>query len=185
MDSHADRIQKSILLKAPRDRVWRAIADSGEFGAWFGVAVEGKFVPGGKLIATIAPTKVDPEVAKLQEPYAGTAFEITVDRIEPMRLFSLRWHPFAVDPGVDYAQEPQTLVVFKLDVVPGGTMLTITESGFGQLPSGRRERAFEANDGGWQHQTKLIERYVEMRSGTPRRQKQRLEGSQGRRAEEL
>lgn len=185
MDPQADRIQKSILLKAPRDRVWRAIADSGEFGTWFGVAVEGKFVPGGTLAARIAPTKLDPEVAMLQEPYAGMLLEIAVDRIEPMRLFSFRWHPFAVDAGVDYAQEPQTLVVFKLDVVPGGTMLTITESGFGQLPSGRREKALEANDGGWQHQTKLIERYVEMRAGAPRRQKERVEGSRGRRAEEL
>ena len=185
MDTHADRIRKTILLKAPRDRVWRAISDSGEFGTWFGVELDGKFVPGGRLTGTIAPTKVDPDVAGLQEPHAGKTFELSVDRIEPMRLFSFRWHPFAVDEAVDYSTEPETLVVFKLDVVRGGTMLTIAESGFDQLPSGRREKALEANDGGWEHQTKLIEKYLEMRSGPPRRKKERLEGSRGRRAEEI
>jgi uncharacterized protein YndB with AHSA1/START domain len=108
----------------------------------------------------MTPTKVDPEVAKMQAPYEGRAFDITVDRIEPERLFSFRWHPFAIEPGVDYSKEPSTLVVFELAKVEGGTLLTITESGFDRIPLERRAAAFTANDGGWEKQTKLIEKYV-------------------------
>jgi uncharacterized protein YndB with AHSA1/START domain len=104
---------------------------------------------------------VDPEVAKLQVPHAGKPFHITVDRIEPMRLFSFRWHPYAIEPGTDYASEPTTLVVFELSEVDGGnTLLRITESGFERIPLARRAQAFTANDGGWTHQTKLIEKYL-------------------------
>jgi uncharacterized protein YndB with AHSA1/START domain len=103
---------------------------------------------------------VDPEVAKLQEPHAGKAFDFTIDRIEPERLFSFRWHPFAVEPGVDYSKEPATLVAFELAEVEGGTLLTITESGFDRIPLERRAKAFAANEGGWEHQTKLLEKYL-------------------------
>ena len=108
----------------------------------------------------IVPTKADPEVAKTQEPYAGALFELTVERIEPMRLFSFRWHPFAVDPKVDYSAEPTTLVTFELESVAGGTQLTITESGFDRIPAGRRGKAFEMNDQGWTHQIRLVEKYL-------------------------
>lgn len=160
MTSDTDRIRKRILLRAPRERVWRAISDSKEFGSWFGVDFDGAFAPGARITGKIVPTKVDPEVAKMQEPYAGMAFDFTVERIEPMRLFSFRWHPFAIEPGVDYSKEPMTLIVFELEDAPGGTMLTITESGFDRIPLARRAKAFAANEQGWELQTRLIEKYL-------------------------
>lgn len=155
-----DRIEKKILLRAPRARVWRAISDAGEFGAWFGVAFDGPFVAGARLTGRITPTRVDPDVAKLQEPHAGKPFEIVVDTIEPMRRFAFRWHPYAIDPAVDYSREPMTLVTFALEDVADGTLLTITESGFDGIPLARRAQAFRANDGGWSHQAALIEKYL-------------------------
>jgi uncharacterized protein YndB with AHSA1/START domain len=101
-------------------------------------------------------------VAKSQESYAGLAFECTIESVEPMRLFSFRWHPFAIDPAVDYSSEPTTLVVFELEDAPGGTKLRITESGFDKIPLERRAKAFAANDGGWTEQTKLVEKYLAM-----------------------
>lgn len=160
MAASTDRIEKKALLKAPRERVWRAISDAKEFGTWFGVTLEGPFVAGADMIGTISGTRVDPEVAKLQQPHHGKAFRISVDRIEPMHLFSFRWHPGAVDPNLDYSREPTTLVVFELEEAPGGTMLTITESGFDRIPLERRAKAFEDNDAGWAHQAKLIEKYL-------------------------
>lgn len=159
--STTDRIEKKVVLRAPRERVWHAISDAKQFGTWFGVEFDGPFVAGARLTGRIAPTKVDPAVAKMQEPYVGLPFDCTVDRIEPMRLFSFRWHPFAIDPKVDYSREPTTLVVFELEEVVGGTQLTITESGFDRIPLERRARAFAANEGGWAKQTELIAKYVE------------------------
>jgi uncharacterized protein YndB with AHSA1/START domain len=160
MASSTDRIEKKILLRAPRERVWHAISDSKQFGSWFGVEFKAPFVAGAHMMGRMAPTKVDPEVAKNQEPYAGALFECTVESVEPMRLFSFRWHPFAVDPGVDYSGEPSTLVAFELEEVAGGTRLTITESGFDRIPLERRAKAFAANDGGWTAQSRLIEKYL-------------------------
>jgi uncharacterized protein YndB with AHSA1/START domain len=160
MTQTTDRIEKKILLRAPHERVWRAISDAREFGHWFGVDFDAAFVAGARLTGRIAPTRVDAEVAKSQQPYAGKPFEIVIDRIEPMRLFSFRWHPFAIDPAADYSKEPTTLVVFELQEVAGGTMLTITESGFDRIPLERRAKAFAANDSGWQAQTRLIEKYM-------------------------
>lgn len=160
MANDTDRIQKRVVLRAPLERVWRAISDAAQFGTWFGVAFDGTFAPGKAIRGKIVPTKVDQEVAKSQESYAGTAFDFTVDRIEPMKLFSFRWHPFAVDPGVDYSGEPTTLVTFELVAVAEGTELTITESGFDRIPASRRTKAFEMNDQGWSAQIKLVEKYV-------------------------
>jgi uncharacterized protein YndB with AHSA1/START domain len=160
MSAVADRIEKKITLRAPVSRVWRAVSDAREFGTWFGVEFDGPFAAGARVTGRITPTKVDPEVAKLQEPHAGTPFDITIDRIEPERLFSFRWHPFAIEPGVDYAKEPTTLVVFELAEVQGGTHLTISESGFDRIPLERRAQAFAANEGGWAHQLKLVEKYL-------------------------
>ncbi len=156
-----DQIQKKIVLKSSREQVWQAISDSECFGAWFGVKFEGPFVANTTLKGYIVPTQVDPEVAKLQEPHTGKPFQILVEAIEPMSRFSFRWHPFAIDPNVDYSQEPMTLVTFELSDVDGGTLLTITESGFDQIPMERRSQAFKANDGGWTHQSKLIEKYLD------------------------
>ena len=155
-----DRIEKKILLRAPRERVWDAISDSHKFGSWFGVAFEAPFVAGASLTGKIVPTTADAEIAKLQEPYTGKTFEFFVERIEPMHRCSFRWHPFAVEPDFDYSKEPTTLIVFELEEVSGGTLLTITESGFDQIPLERRAKAFAANDGGWTMQTQLIEKYL-------------------------
>jgi uncharacterized protein YndB with AHSA1/START domain len=155
-----DRIEKQVLLAAPRARVWQALTDSRQFGTWFGVRFDGPFVAGQPLRGAIAPTEVDRDVARAQEPYAGTAFEIVVDRIEPQRLFSFRWHPYAVDPAVDYSGEPTTLVTFTLEEAAGGIRLTVSESGFDGVPLERRAKAFAANEGGWAIQVTLIEKYL-------------------------
>lgn len=155
-----DRIEKKILLRAPRERVWRAISDPAQFGIWFGVVFDGPFVGGTHVTGRIVPTSVDDHVAALQKPHEGKAFELWVERIEPMHRFSFRWHPFAVEPGVDYSEEPATLVAFELQEAPGGTLLTISESGFDRIPLARRAKAFTANEGGWAIQTRLIENYL-------------------------
>jgi uncharacterized protein YndB with AHSA1/START domain len=157
---NTDRIEKRILLKASRERVWRAISDSANFGAWFGVKFDGPFVAGQQLRGQIVPTQVDPEVARLQEPHTGKPFVIVVDCIEPPTRFAFLWHPFAIDPDKDYSQEPMTLVAFELADSEGGTLLTISESGFDRIPLERRAEAFRANDGGWSHQSRLIEKYL-------------------------
>ena len=155
-----NHIEKKVLLRAPRSKVWRAISDSAEFGTWFGMKVDGPFVPGKKMRGVIVPTTVDAEVAKMQKPYEGKEFELQIEKIEPERLFSFRWHPYAVERDVDYSAEPTTLIVFQLDDVEGGVILTVTESGFDQIPLARRAKAFKANEGGWEMQTRLIEKYL-------------------------
>ena len=156
----ADRIEKKVLLKAPRARVWKALTDAKEFGEWFGVKFNGAFVAGAAVRGVVVPTRADAEIARLQEPYAGKTFDITVDRIEPQNLFSFRWHPYAIEPGVDYSKEPTTLVVFTLDDKPDGVLLTVTETGFDRIPLERRAQAFAANEGGWTMQMTLIEKHL-------------------------
>ena len=160
MSPVTDRIFKQILLPSRRGRVWRAIRDAREFGTWFGVHFEGPFRAGASPEGHIVPTQVDDDVAAMQRPYEGRRFDCTIERIEPERCFSFRWHPYAVDPDVDYSEEPTTLVVFELEEVPEGTRLTITESGFDQIPPERRARAFEANEGGWTIQLRLLDKYL-------------------------
>ena len=157
---NTDRIEKKILLRASPKRVWRALSDSREFGTWFGVKFDGPFTPGAIQRGVIVPTAVDTEVAKAQQPYAGMPFEITIDRIEPERIFAFRWHPFAVERGVDYSSEPTTLVVFALEDVANGTMLTVTESGFDRIPLARRAQVFTANEQGWTMVVTLIEKHL-------------------------
>ena len=155
-----DRIEKKILLHAPRKRIWRALSDSTEFGTWFGMKFDGPFVPGAVMRGVIVGTKVNAEVAKAQKEYEGMSGEITIERIEPERLFSFRWHPFAVERGVDYSAEPTTLIVFTLEETPDGVLLTVTESGFDQIPLERRSKAFTANEQGWTMVLKLVEEYL-------------------------
>ena len=155
-----DRIEKKILLRAPRKRVWRALADSKEFGNWFGIKFDGPFTPGAKMRGVLVGTTVNPEVAKAQKQHEGLPFDITIEQMEPERLFSFRWHPFAIERDVDYSAEPTTLVVFVLEEVADGVMLTVTESGFDQIPLARRAKAFTANEQGWTKVVKLIEEYL-------------------------
>ncbi len=160
MPTSTDRIRRQVVLRAPRERVWRAVSVAEEFGRWFGVRFDGPFVAGERVSGHIVPTTVDPHVAEMQRPHEGAPFECWIKRVEPMRLFSFRWHPYAVDPDVDYSSEPTTLVAFELEEVPEGTRLTITESGFDAIPFARRAEAFRMNDGGWQAQLGLMEKYV-------------------------
>ena len=158
---NTDRIEKNILLRAPQTRVWRALADSAQFGAWFGMKFEGPFKAGQPVRGVMTPTTVDPDVAGRQQRYEGTPFGFVIDRIEPERLFSFRWHPFALDKDVDYSAEPMTLIVFTLEPAEEGVRLSVTESGFDQIPLERRAKAFAANDGGWTMVVKLIDKYLQ------------------------
>jgi uncharacterized protein YndB with AHSA1/START domain len=155
-----DRIEKKIVLQASRKRVWRALSDSKEFGTWFGMKFDGPFKPGATMRGVIVPTQVNADVAKHQKPYEGLPFEITIEKMEPERLFSFRWHPNAVERGVDYSGEPTTLIEFVLEEVADGVLLTVTESGFDQIPLARRAKAFTANEQGWGMVVKLLEEYL-------------------------
>lgn len=156
---NTDCIEKKIVLKAPLGRVWRALADAGEFGSWFGFKFQGAFKPGVTVPCEMVGTTVDPEVAKLQT-CKGLKAEIVIERMEPERLFAFRWHPFATDPTVDYSKEPMTLVSFELAQAADGVHLTVTESGFDSLPPERRQAAFAANDGGWGIMVQVLEKFV-------------------------
>ncbi len=147
--SSTDRIERKILLRAPRSRVWRALTNPVEFGTWFGVKVEGTFAPGARVRGAIT-----------HKGYEHVTWDITIERMEPERLFSWRWHPHAVEPGVDYAAEPTTLVVFELEDEAGGTQLTVVEAGFDQVPLARRAQAYRMNGEGWTYQVQSIEAYV-------------------------
>jgi uncharacterized protein YndB with AHSA1/START domain len=155
-----DRIEKQVVLRAPLDRVWRAISDSREFGRWFGVRVDGPFVAGTPVTATITGTIVDDEVAEMQRPHTGATATWQIVAVEAPRRFAYRWHPFAVEPTVDYSAEPTTLVEFTLSETPDGVLLRIVESGFDAIPQARRAEAFEANSGGWAKQTELVRKYL-------------------------
>ena len=155
-----DRIEKKILLHADPKRVWRALSDSTEFGTWFGMRFDGPFAPGAAMRGVIVPTTVNAEVASAQKPYEGIPFEILIEQMDPERIFSFRWHPGAVEPNIDYSAEPTTLVVFTMEEVANGVMLTITESGFDRIPLERRAKAFAANEGGWSMVVKLIAEYL-------------------------
>lgn len=150
MNTATDRIEKEILLQAPRSRVWRALANAEEFGNWFGVNLKGQaFIPGR------------PAKGQITHPgYEHVVMEVVIERMEPERLLSFRWHPYAVDPSIDYSKEPTTLVTFELTDVEGSTLLRVVESGFDKLPPERRQEAFRMNSGGWDEQMKNIAKHV-------------------------
>lgn len=145
----ADRIEKKLLLRAPRARVWRALTDAAEFGTWFRVKLEGTFEVGRAIRGHIT-----------YPGYEHLTMEATVERMDAERVFSFRWHPYAADPKVDYTAEPTTLVEFRLEDAPEGTMLTVVESGFDQIPAGRRAEAFRMNDQGWSTQLENVRVHV-------------------------
>jgi len=160
---NTDRIEKTLLLRAPLARVWQAIADAAHFGAWFGLRTEGPFVAGGKLRCTIVPTSVDQEVADKQKPHEGIAFHIWVREIVPERRFSFEWLPVEVEPGGDEEAAPRTLVTFELTQETEGVRLRISESGFDQLSPAQKADAFMRNDEGWTLQLRSIEGYLARR----------------------
>jgi uncharacterized protein YndB with AHSA1/START domain len=155
-----DRIEQNVLLHAPIARVWRALSDSAEFGSWFGMKFDRTFKPHTRITGQIAPTTADPEIAAMQEAYAGLIFEFIIEDIHPEKLLSFRWHPHAIDPQLDYSSEPTTLVVFTLEEREDGVLLTVVESGFERIPIARRETAYTANEGGWGIQMRMIAAYL-------------------------
>ncbi|AUG03284.1 vanillate O-demethylase oxidoreductase VanB [Pseudomonas sp. 09C 129] len=146
----SDRIERKILLKAPRARVWAALANAEAFGSWFGVALEGqRFVVGQRTRGQIT-----------YPGYEHLVWDVLVERLEPEHLFAFSWHPYAVEPGVDYSAEPSTLVQFELEDLDGGTLLRVVESGFDGIPPERRLKAFRMNSRGWDEQMNNIETYL-------------------------
>jgi uncharacterized protein YndB with AHSA1/START domain len=143
-------IEKEIVLRAPRSRVWSALSNSEEFGKWFGMQFDGPFKAGQPTLAKFANPK-----------YAHMTLEFAIETIEPERLFSYRWHPYALDASVDYTQEPTTLIEFHLSETADGTKLIVIESGFDQIPEWRRSEAFNMNGKGWAAQVENIRKYVE------------------------
>jgi len=144
-----DRIEKSLVVRAPRSRVWRAVSNAKEFGAWFGMKLEGDFVENATVRGRIT-----------HKGYEHITIDLLVQRIEPERYFSYRWHPNAIDMSQDYSAEPTTLVEFFLEEAGEGTSITIIESGFDRIPATRRVEAFRMNAKGWDGQLKSIERHV-------------------------
>jgi uncharacterized protein YndB with AHSA1/START domain len=150
MNISTDRIERKVLIKAPRARVWRALSDAGEFGDWFGVNFKGKTFVAGKHVQ-----------GKITYPgYEHLTMEVLIERIVPEQLLSWRWHPAAIDPKVDYSQEPTTLVEFELKEVNGDTMLTVVESGLDKIPLARRADVFRMNSSGWDEQMENIKKHV-------------------------
>ncbi|MGH8238661.1 MAG: SRPBCC family protein [Steroidobacteraceae bacterium] len=153
MTQSTDRIERKILLQAPRARVWRALATAAEFGSWFGVSLQDQsFAPGQRTQGRIT-----------HPDYQHIVFEVWIERMEPQRLLSWRWHPAPVEKGVDYSTEPTTLVTFELQDADGGTLLSVVESGFDNVPPHRRLAAFRMNSAGWDEQMKRIEKHVAAR----------------------
>lgn len=151
--SATDCIERSIHLKASRARVWRALSNAEEFGRWFGANLAGQhFAPGARASGPLTIAG-----------YEHVTLDLIIERMEPERLLSYRWHPHAVDSAVDYSGEPRTLVAFTLEEVDGGTRLTVRESGFDAVPPHRRDLAVRMNTRGWEGQLRSIERHV----GTP------------------
>lgn len=165
-----DKIEKQTILRAPISRIWRAIANANEFGDWFGVLLDGPFEEGKTITGTFLnldeatlsdhQKELDLEPSAINTPGPHTVF-CTVERIEPESYFSFRWIPYGIDADVDPQSEPTTLVEFRLKEVPEGTHLTITESGFNEVPEHRRKRAFLMNDDGWTQQLEHIKKHVE------------------------
>jgi uncharacterized protein YndB with AHSA1/START domain len=150
MNTSTDRIERKIFLKAPRSRVWRALSDAAEFGAWFGVDFKGKiFVPGKAVQGSVT-----------YPGYEHIVMEVVIDQMEKERLLSWRWHPAAIDSSVDYSREPTTLVVFELEEVEGGTLLSVVESGLEGIPLSRRATVLRLNTSGWDEQMRNIEKHV-------------------------
>lgn len=144
-----DRIEKQITLDAPPARVWRALTDVQQFNTWFGVSLTTPFAPGAEVSGRLAI-----------RGYEHVTMTIWIEAMEPERFFSFRWHPYAIEPGVDYSAEPTTLVTFTLEDAGAGTQLSIVESGFDAIPASRRAKAFSMNSNGWSGQAENIRKFL-------------------------
>ena len=144
----ASRIEKTTVIRAPQTRVWHALTDARQFAAWFGITLDEPFAVG---------RSVEGQLTMRGQQFT---IEFAVERIDPEQYFAYRWHPYAIDPKVDYSTEPMTLVEFRLKSVPEGTELTVAESGFDRIPAHRRDEAYRMNDGGWKSQIEKLRSYV-------------------------
>ena len=144
-----DRIEKQVTLDAPRSRVWRALTDVEQFNAWFGVSLATPFAPGAEVSGRINIRS-----------YEHVTLTIWIETMEAERFFSFRWHPYAIETGIDYSAEPTTLVSFTLEDAGAGTRLTIVESGFDAIPESRRAKAFTMNSNGWNGQAEKIRKFL-------------------------
>ncbi len=144
-----DRIEKLVTLDAPRSRVWRALTDYTQFNQWFGVGLTSPFIAGAEVTGKMASPK-----------YAHITVTIWIDAVEPERFFSFRWHPYAIEEGIDFSAEPTTLVTFTLEDAGASTRLTIVESGFDAIPESRRAKAFSMNERGWAAQAENLRKFV-------------------------
>ncbi|MDA7949476.1 MAG: SRPBCC family protein [Hyphomicrobiaceae bacterium] len=145
----ADRIVKTIELKAPVSRVWRALTDPDEFGQWFRVKLDGPFRPGALSTGTMT-----------FPGYEHYPWRAVVERMDHEQFLSFRWHDFDEESGVDISKQPVTLVEFRLEPTNEGTRLTITESGFEAIPDPRRIEVLRENTEGWNIQADNIATHV-------------------------
>lgn len=145
-----NHIERSVLIRAPRDQVWDALTDARKFGEWFHVHLRGDFEPGETITGSVT-----------EKDLHGLQVKMDIGLMDRQRLFSWRWHPGAINPNIDYSREPTTLVEFKLEDGPkGATHLTVVESGFREIPPERRDAAYRLNYEGWGIQMSRIEDYV-------------------------
>jgi uncharacterized protein YndB with AHSA1/START domain len=148
--TQTDRIERSIHIEAPRARVWRALSNAEEFGGWFGANLKGQAFAQGQRVQ--GPITIS--------GYEHIMFDVVIERIEPQALLAFRWHPYAIDPAIDYSKEQRTLVTFTLKDAGQGTLLTVIESGFDNVPPDRRMEAFRMNSGGWEAQLQNLQRHA-------------------------
>jgi uncharacterized protein YndB with AHSA1/START domain len=152
--STPNHIERSILIEAPRGRVWDALTDAKKFGEWFHVNLRGAFEPGETVTGSVT-----------EKALHGLPVKMEIGLMDHEKLFSWRWHPAAINPNVDYSREPMTNVEFTLEDAPHGhTHLTVVEKGFDEIPPERRDAAYRMNYEGWGIQMSRIEDYVTSQS---------------------
>jgi uncharacterized protein YndB with AHSA1/START domain len=144
------RIDRTIEIKAPPERVWRALTSAAELSAWFQVTIEGEIAPGNEVWMTT----VHPQ-------HAGQRFRVRFVEMTPPRRFVWQWHPGAVDPSVDYSREPRTTVTFTLEPSGDGTRLSVAETGFDQISLARRAKVYGDNSQGWTEVLGWLRQHVE------------------------
>jgi uncharacterized protein YndB with AHSA1/START domain len=162
-----DRIEKHVVIRAPRDRVWKALTDSKEFGRWFGVRFEGPFAPGRSVRGVITPSELATPEETAGHPYLGKPMVFQIERLDPPHRFSYRWQPIEGRKSIEAEDGPSTLVEFTLEETKDGTQLTVVETGFSAIPATHRKAAYESHDGGWTVQVDRVRVHIEQ--GGPRR----------------
>jgi uncharacterized protein YndB with AHSA1/START domain len=156
-----NRIVKQARLKSTQSRVWKALTEANQFGSWFGMKLEGRFVAGQKISGVMTPTQVDPDVAKMQKPYDGMPVDLWIERVEPETFFSFHWDAYPPEEN-EPKEVPKNLVTFALETQGDFVLLTVTESGFDQLPANKKLEALKSNEGGWEKQMELIAKYLNL-----------------------